>query len=356
MPVKNLTPQLRTRLTRIEWAVGSFILLAILILVAAMAFYLFQTGKRKGWWQTKAYYFTFVESADGFSVGDPVKLMGFNVGEIIEIEAMPADDPSYNVYVAFSILEPYYGYIWSDSKVRIQPSDLLGNRFLEVTKGVDGEPSYKGDETGLTHFWNLGSGNYTPLKESPKVPFWIIAEESDAINERIDEVFTQIESALPLILSLTNNFTQTASKANSLLTVAETTLTTAQPILTNLTRITDNLTRTNGALGEWMIPPNLNSAMEKGLDNASQALDSAQSDLSLTASNLNVSLQYLASISSNLNSQVQANTNILTEVSSTVTNVHHLIEGLKGHWFLRSSFRDSNPETGKWKRVQRRQR
>ena len=80
-------------------------------------------------------FFTFVESADGFSVGDPVKLMGFNVGEIIEIEAMPADDPSYNVYVAFSILEPYYGYIWSDSKSEFS-LPTFSESFLESPKSM----------------------------------------------------------------------------------------------------------------------------------------------------------------------------------------------------------------------------
>ena len=31
---------------------------------------------------------------------------------------------------------PYYGYIWLNSKVRVAPSDFLGNRYLEVTKGT----------------------------------------------------------------------------------------------------------------------------------------------------------------------------------------------------------------------------
>lgn len=138
----DLTPQLRTRLGRVERAVGVFVLLATLLLLGGLAWYLYQTAQRKGWFVTKARYYTLLDSATGLKVGDPVMLMGFTVGEITRITGQPPDD-FYNVYVEFTVREPYFGYLWTGgSKVRVSPADFLGKRTLEVTKGTNYLPTH----------------------------------------------------------------------------------------------------------------------------------------------------------------------------------------------------------------------
>src|SRR6185436_14051438 len=99
MAVQDLTPQLRTRLSRLERVVGWFVTVATLLLVAGLAYYIYQVAERKGWFLKKMPYFTFVKNATGLSVGDRVKLMGFDIGEITEITAQPPEDAFYNVYV-----------------------------------------------------------------------------------------------------------------------------------------------------------------------------------------------------------------------------------------------------------------
>src|SRR5690242_15221106 len=135
MPLQDLTPQLRTRLSRVERAVGWFISIAVIALLAAMGYYIYHRAEVKGWFLTKVNYQTSLNNAAGLKVGDPVKLMGFNVGEITHIEAN-APDQYYGVTIDFRVKDPYYGYIWLDSKVRVAPSDFLGNRYLEVLKGT----------------------------------------------------------------------------------------------------------------------------------------------------------------------------------------------------------------------------
>ncbi len=138
----DLTPQLRTRLSRVERAVGVFVLLATLTLLAGFAWYVYQTGIRKGWFVTKVRYYTALYSAAGLKVGDPVTLMGFTVGEITRIDGQPPED-FYNVYVEFTVRAPYFGYLWTKgSKVRVSPSDFLGNRAVEVTKGSNYLPTH----------------------------------------------------------------------------------------------------------------------------------------------------------------------------------------------------------------------
>lgn len=139
MAQQDLTPQLRTRLNRMERAVGWFVFVAAALLAAGFGYYLNHAAKRKGWFTPKLNYQTSLNNAAGLKVGDPVKLMGFPVGAITDI--IPNEPNAwFGVTVNFTIRRPNYGYIWDDSRVKVS-SDLLGNRFLEVTKGAFGVPT-----------------------------------------------------------------------------------------------------------------------------------------------------------------------------------------------------------------------
>src|SRR5215213_3959069 len=143
MALHDLTPQLRTRLSRLERAVGLFVVIAAGLLLFGFGYYIYSTAERKGWFKTKAPYFTFTDRATGLKLGDPVKLMGFDVGQITEITAMPAGQFTYNVYIEFELKEPFYDYMWTEgSRAKVTTADLLGKRVLEVTKGTGGYPTY----------------------------------------------------------------------------------------------------------------------------------------------------------------------------------------------------------------------
>src|ERR1035437_2175586 len=143
MALQDLTPQLRTRLSRMERAVGWFVLLATALLMFGLGYYIYHTAQRKGWFLTKVPYFTLTDRATGLKVGDPVMLMGFEVGQITRIDAEPPSDLYYNVYVEFELKDPYYGYIWSvGSRAKVTTADFLGKRVVEVTKGTNGHPTY----------------------------------------------------------------------------------------------------------------------------------------------------------------------------------------------------------------------
>ena len=49
MALQDLTPQLRTRLSRVERAVGWFVFLATLLLLFGFGYYLKHTAERRGW-------------------------------------------------------------------------------------------------------------------------------------------------------------------------------------------------------------------------------------------------------------------------------------------------------------------
>ena len=141
MALQDLTPQLRTRLSRLERVVGIFVAVATLLMVAGLAYYIYQRAQTKGWGKVKLPYYTFVHTASGLKVGDPIKLMGRDIGRISEIQPMPPGD-QYDVFVAFQVVEPYDGYLWEDSRAKVAASDFLGNRFIELSKGTNGPATY----------------------------------------------------------------------------------------------------------------------------------------------------------------------------------------------------------------------
>ena len=415
MALQDLTPQLRTRLSRMERAVGWFVVLALAMLVFGFAYYAYHTAQRKGWFLTKAPYYTFTDSASGIKVGDPVMLMGLVVGQITRMEPMPPEDSKYNIYVEFEIKAPNYGYLWTQgSRARIATADLLGKRLLEVTKGTGGQATYifnplrevtlaeartlsaspawvlaqeiydsagtnlianpkwpltnltaiaaagytnlwvmdtHEDRKSMTGIWNDPEGRYDPYTAKTK-PYQLLSDESAAITERIEKLLADIEKALPNVLSLTNELTRVLSNSVALTSNLNAAALEARPAVSNIAALVGGLDRPGG-LGEWLLPTNINHQLESALGSANTVLgtanttlgtanttlDNANTNLTALVENLGRSLDNLANLTSNLNSQVQVNTNILSEISRAVVNADDLLQGLKRHWLLRSAFR-----------------
>ena len=334
MALQDLTPQLRTRLRRVEKIVSLFVILATLLLLAGFAYYLRETAKRRGWFIPRCHYYTFAMSGEGLNVGDPVMLMGFAVGEITAITAEPPGS-WYKVFITFDVRRPYYGYIWSDSKVKIATTGFLGNRRLDVTAGYGGQPTVY--ETGERITELLVDGKRVPLAAAPKGAL-IPPEEDAALTERAQKLLAQVEQALPSILSLTNslaatlgNAAQISSNAVLLTANANGLLTDARPVVTNLAVITAHLREPRGSLGDWLIPTNLNAQLSQTMADADNSLNQLTYQLGLTLMNV-------ANITSNLNTQVQTNDQVLAEISRLVVNTDNLVQGLKKHWLLRGAF------------------
>ncbi len=347
MAVKDLTPQLRTRLSRIERMVGWFVLLATLLMLAGFAYYFYITAKRKGWFITKIPYYTYVKDGTGLHVGDPVNLMGFNVGQITEINATEAGNywftvNNYNVFVAFEVRAPYYGYVWTDSRVKIDSGNFLGGRVLEVTKGSTGKPTVV--ETKNAPIKVLDDKS-SPTNRTYKLlsladsGYYIPAAESPALTERFQQIADKLEQALPGILNLTNQISGVLQSVTNLSGHFDQVAVQLPPILTNARTITGFLTNRQGALGEWLLPTNLQLQISQTLTGATSTLHTADTNLARISDELVKNLENLAGITHNLRMQVETNDAIVTRISSAIIHADEMVQGLKHHWLLRSAFK-----------------
>jgi ABC-type transporter Mla subunit MlaD len=388
-----------------ERAVGWFVVLAAALLFFGFGYYIYNTAKNKGWFKIKAPYFTFTDAATGLKVGDPVKLMGLDVGRITSMEPQPPWDFDYNMYVEFELREPYYGYIWTEgSKAKVAIADLLGKRYLEVTKGTGGYPTYVFkpyklidvsaaqslsdwqqwelgqeiyDQSGtnllvkalsllssnlpvieragvrqivvldartnqaakyFTAVWNDKAGRYDPFRKTKDKYYWLKSDESPAVTERLETLVSDVEKALPNILNLTNYLSLVLSNASNLTSNYNDVALSLKPAVSNLAAATTGINRPGG-LGDWLFPTNIARELEGTLGSANATLASANTNINALLLDLDRSIDSLADLTSNLNHQVQQNTNILSEISKAVVDTDDLVQGLKHHWLLRSAFK-----------------
>ena len=316
MALQDLTPQLRTRLKRVERLVTLFVVVATILLVAGFAYYLYHTAERKGWFTPKVTYYTMLMTAEGLAVGDPVVMMGFSVGEVTRIEA-EAPYSYYGVYIEFAIRRPYYGYIWTDSKLKIASAGFLGARRLEIVKGFAGKPTVREQHDQVTGL--LVDNDYISPAKAKAI--YLKANEDTALTERAEKLLTQVEAALPNILSLTNRLNTVLDNASALTSNANVLVTDARPVVTNLT-----------------------GQLDRTFANVNVTITNANSQLTLLAGNLNATLLNLANITSNLNVQVQSNDQILSEISDLVRETDDMLQGLKRHWLLKGAFPEPPPQ------------
>ena len=359
MALQDLTPQLRTRMSRVEHAVGVFVVLATLLLLTAFVYYVYHTIQKKGWLVPKVNYYTMLSSAAGLHVGDAVNLMGFTAGEITRITPNQPDD-YFDVTVEFVIKKPNYGYVWTDSTVKVGANGLLGSRFLEVTKGGTSGTTNEvkatyDDKHGPLQIWvepdkKTGTKGHYALytdyaKTNGTMGFWLFANEPPALADQVSRLISQVEKALPNILGFTNQIAGTMSNSASLMVALHETIQGVQPIVTNLAAISTQLRNPQGSLGDWLIPTQINQQIQGTLNTTSNTIDTArntiytaQTNLALVASNLNQSLENMAGITANLRQQIQANSLMLSEISSLVVGADDFLQGLKRNWLLKSSF------------------
>jgi len=398
MALQDLTPQLRTRLSRMERAVGWFVFLAAALLLFGFGYYIYHTAEHKGWFVIKAKFHTYVQSSTGLNVGDPVYMMGFPVGQIDSVHPMQPRD-THNVEVVFEIRDPFFRYIWTGgSYVKINAAGFLNQRQLEVTRATNGyavvvtQPvsvktvdELKELVTEEPDQWQLSQDVFdassnivfhaydtltvsnlqliTELKPASNSIYtynntvnrkrivaswdgrvhhykifkpgddlaWLRAVEAPPVSDQLQAMVNQIQQALPGILALTNKLAAILDNSANATSNLNATLVDARPMITNLALVSAQL-REPGGPAVWALGTNGNEQLQGALANANALLAS-------TDTNLTAILLQLADITSNLNAQVQANTNMLSTISRTVADADGFVQGLKHHWLLRSAFK-----------------
>ena len=132
--------------TKIRWSqlrVGVIAISAFAILFV-MVFLL--TSAKGGLFKHNALLRTYMDDASGLSDGTAVRLNGITIGYLDGLELTPSRDPKRAVGFNMRVQPEYLSKIPVDSVVGIGAANLLGDKFLNITKGQSPEHVKEGAE------------------------------------------------------------------------------------------------------------------------------------------------------------------------------------------------------------------
>jgi phospholipid/cholesterol/gamma-HCH transport system substrate-binding protein len=129
---------------KVRWSqlkVGIVAICAFLILFVLI----FLLTQSKGFFHSTITLHTFMDDASGIIEGTPVRLNGILVGALDKVTLTNSKDRKRAVQFDMQIRSEYLPQIPEDSVVGIAASNLLGDKYLNITKGL-GKPVKDGAE------------------------------------------------------------------------------------------------------------------------------------------------------------------------------------------------------------------
>lgn len=119
-----------------SWLVGFFLLLGI----AGAAFIILTVGTEEGVFAPQITLKTRMPNVSGLLTGAPVRLEGYRVGTVTNIDFVVVND-SLQLEITFEVNARMKRYIKKDSRCSIGTLGLLGDKFLGLTAGSPEAPS-----------------------------------------------------------------------------------------------------------------------------------------------------------------------------------------------------------------------
>jgi phospholipid/cholesterol/gamma-HCH transport system substrate-binding protein len=145
----------RKQLTWTELRVGLFVLVALFV-IAVGIFYV--TGA--GFLGPKYRLRTYLPEVAGVSNGAPVRLDGVDIGNVESIKMVPATpghipEKNRNIELVLRLDKRYQANVLTDSTASLVTEGLLGNRYVNITRGFTGAPLKENQEVPGTAEKNL---------------------------------------------------------------------------------------------------------------------------------------------------------------------------------------------------------
>jgi phospholipid/cholesterol/gamma-HCH transport system substrate-binding protein len=238
----------RKQLTWTELRVGLFVLVGLSV-IATGIFWVTGAGSIG----PKYRLITYLPDVSGLANGAPVRLDGVEIGNVETIKIAPrtgnlAQDKVRNIQVIMRVGQKYQEYILTDSVVTLVTEGLLGNEYVEVTRGFTGTVLKDGEEVH-------GSGGLA-LKE-------VMARGSDtlqnlqSLSDSVQEMINGVKEGKGTLGKLITN-EEAYNHLNSILAKGDTMLA--------------NIQAGQGTIGKLVATDEMYTKVDKGLDNVNVIL------------------------------------------------------------------------------------
>ena len=127
---------------------------------------------------------TYMDDASGLVPGTAVRLNGITIGEVESVVLTNSGNPKRTVEFDMTVRDEYLRQIPVDSKVAIAAVNLLGDKFLDITKGTSSQTVRNGDELAA-----LETQDIPQLMNQMAV----VLQSFETITGRLDNMLASIE-------------------------------------------------------------------------------------------------------------------------------------------------------------------
>ena len=131
--------------TKVRWSQLKVGLLA-LAAIAIAATLIFLLTSTKGLFKPYALLRTYMEDASAMSNGTAVRLNGITVGYVDQFKLTNSTDPKRAVEIDMMVEQKYLDDIPVDSVAGVSAANLLGDKFINITKGQAPQHAKDGDQ------------------------------------------------------------------------------------------------------------------------------------------------------------------------------------------------------------------
>jgi phospholipid/cholesterol/gamma-HCH transport system substrate-binding protein len=243
----------RKQLTWTELRVGLFVLVGLSVLAAGI-FYV--TGA--GTLGPKYRLITYLPDVSGLVNGAPVRLDGVEIGNVESIKIAPrtgnlARDRARNIEVVMRVAKKYQEDILTDSEASLITEGLLGNEYVEVTRGFTG--------TKLTDGQEVHGSSGLALKE-------VMARGADMLQN--------VQALSDAVQELINGVKQGRGTLGKLLTDQEA-YNHLNSILAKSDTMVSNIQAGQGTLGKLVVSDEMYNKVDKGLESVNVILTDVRS-------------------------------------------------------------------------------
>lgn len=243
----------RKQLTWTELRVGIFVLVGLLVLAAGI-FYV--TGA--GTLGPKYRLVTYLPDVSGLANGAPVRLDGVEIGNVESIRIAPrtgnvAQDRSKNIEVVMRVAKKYQEDILTDSEASLITEGLLGNEYVEITRGFTG--------TKLTDGQEVHGSSGLALKE-------VMARGADMLQN--------MQALSDTVQELVNGVKEGKGTLGKLMTDQEA-YNHLNSILAKSDAMIANVQAGQGTIGKLVASDEMYNKVDKGLDNVNVILTDVRS-------------------------------------------------------------------------------
>jgi phospholipid/cholesterol/gamma-HCH transport system substrate-binding protein len=265
----------RKQLTWTELRVGLFVLVALLV-IAVGIFYVTGTGFLGPKYRLR----TYLPEVAGVSNGAPVRLDGVDIGNVESIKLVPRTpghipEKSRNIELVMRLDKRFQPDILTDSTASLVTEGLLGNRYVNITRGFTGVSLKEDQEVPGTAEKALSDvlASMQGLTEDVQSVIASLQAGKGTLGKLLTD--DQAYNNLNGVLEKTNQMAGSIQKGNGTLgklIASDEMYNKAHTTIDNVNGIVADLRTQKGTIGKLLYDPTLYDEAKKALQNGNAVL------------------------------------------------------------------------------------